>query len=226
MKQSMAGCMLSRRLLNRCQSQMGVQIRSQATVDLAGQSAKPINQQIQAIQLAYQQDYPSAFPNQAVKTLTDEGNSAVTPVVVQLAKERSAITSESEYVNAHSAWTAEVAAHEVKAVTEFLAAHIDIVVDDQADPSKLRGKLQKIPLMKERRHKLFVQEFSLMKPVNWPALKRQRTLPCLSCLQRLFFFVAYICRILTYGRASCAIQSKINLRSTRTDHKDTLGKKE
>ena len=68
----------------------------------------------------------------------------------------------------------DVVVYEKKMVGDFLHSHCQFAVHHVGEVESLKRKLGQLPLMKEKKRKLFQVELANLQNVDWPLIKKQR----------------------------------------------------
>ena len=152
---------------------MAKETKSRAHVDLTTPGAKAIADAIAKIQELYDLDFPSpSVP--AVQELVSHSSPGASSVTVQVHTGAAEQCDEATYTHGLKTWNNDVAQFEKKMVSQFLTSHIQFAVHNDKQVDSLTRKLGQLPLMKERKRKLFQLELANLQNVDWPMIKRQR----------------------------------------------------
>ena len=86
----------------------------------------------------------------------------------------SAMLDEDEYKEKLAQWNEDVAAYVDRTLENFCQAHLVLVVDDQKDTEKMMKKIQPLPLLKEKKRKLFLHDENVEPSPPWDRIKRRK----------------------------------------------------
>ena len=71
-------------------------------------------------------------------------------------------------------WNEDVAACVDNTLDNFVQSHLVLIVDDQKDTEKMIRKTHSLPLLKEKKRKLFIHDENVEPSVPWDRIKRRK----------------------------------------------------
>ena len=86
----------------------------------------------------------------------------------------SVVTNEDDYNVRLAKWNKDVADHESHIISNYVNTHVHIVVDDLRDVDKIKKKMQRIPVLSDKKRKLFISDDAQTRPVDWEKVKRMK----------------------------------------------------
>ena len=154
---------------DRCLASMAKECVAVLTLDLT--KLNSIVAALQTIDKLYEADFP-AVPVPAEPLLQTVSVEAERSIEVRLTTPK--IATRAEYDEKLKSWSEAVQRHDNEHITQFVKSRCEIVQDNREDVDKLKKKLARIPVVTERKRKLFIYDGTNELPLDWPKMKRQR----------------------------------------------------
>ena len=129
------------------------------------------------IKALYDKDFPVTTVKQSnfvVLSAPQPGQPQGEVARAQIVREVTRIKDVDQYKLRIEEWNAEVNRHEDSELNNFVRGRVTCVVDSQEDTAVMRTKLEKVPVMRENKRKLFLYDDTNAHPLDWPKLKKQR----------------------------------------------------
>lgn len=137
-------------------------------LDLTSPQAATIAKLIKEIEQAYADDFREV-PITPDKTKEKLMHNNLLEVQVE-----STMLDEDSYQEKLAQWNEEVDAYVDRTLDSFCQSHLVLIVDDQKDTEKMIRKLQPIPLLKEKKRKLFLHAENVEPAPAWDRIKRRK----------------------------------------------------
>ena len=154
---------------DRCLESMVKDCPNQLALDLTKMNS--IVAAIQTIDQLYEADFP-AVPVPAEPLLQTVSVAAERSIEVRLTTPK--IATRAEYDEKLKSWSESVQRHDNDQIAQFVRSRCEIVHDTKEDADKLKAKLARIPVVTEKKRKLFVFDGTNELPLDWPKMKRQK----------------------------------------------------
>lgn len=141
------------------------------TLDLSTGETARLREILEDIEAKYNMDFPpETQPRVAHKithTVGDEGDKLEVTTVAT-------VESVDEYKAQLALFNERAAAHEADSIKEFIDTRIVLMVD-ALEPNKTRiaDRLHRLPLLREKKRKLYVYDVNLDGPLNWTKIKKR-----------------------------------------------------
>ena len=127
-----------------------------AVLDLTNPSANALAKTIANITVMYARDFPKIEDLQSpAGTVTHniQASPAVSNATELQVTVESVVTNEDDYNVRLAKWNKDVADHESHIISNYVNTHVHIVVDDLRDVDKIKKKMQRIPVLSEKKKK-------------------------------------------------------------------------
>lgn len=141
------------------------------TLDLSTAETAKLRETLEDIEAKCNLDFPPEPQPKAggkiTHTVGDEGDKLEVTTVAT-------IESVDEYKAQLALFNERAAAHEADSIKEFIDTRIVLMVD-VLEPNKTRiaERLQRLPLLREKKRKLYVYDVNLDGPLNWTKIKKR-----------------------------------------------------
>ena len=136
-------------------------------VDLTSTAATKLRVAINGVKVLYDMDFPVVAQQVQSTVIHRPSQSSPHEVHVHVT---AAIDDEETYKTKLADWNAAVAHYADQEQENFLHGHCTLVVNDD----QLKRKLRRIPILNEKKRKLFNLEAQNMKPLDWDRIKRRK----------------------------------------------------
>ena len=154
-------------------------------LDLTRDSAGSVTRAIAHITKLYEKDFP-VMPVEEPKNIQiavpgSFGSGGEVSVVLSA----TGIKSDAEYQDVLREFNNQVAEHKKAEEKAFVLNRVHFVVDDGSDVERIGKKAAKVPLLIEKKRKLYVLDELCGKPMEWDKIKHQKKSvfqPMKSCL--------------------------------------------
>ena len=140
-------------------------------LDLSTDAAKPIKAILDNLLNAYADDFPkppAADPSPAVITHNTTNNEE--PLTVLTSKP----FTQDEYNMQLKAYQQNVADYEKNKCDVYIRSRVEILVDKKEDMNRLKRKMTSLPVLTEKKRKLFVHDEMCAKAVSWARVINQK----------------------------------------------------
>ena len=138
------------------------------TLDLTASAAVLLNKQIKDIQQNYDDEFRvAASPTEPQPQVLIHNNSLAVQVDAPP-------LDEGSYKEKLAEWNLQVDGYVDAALDSFVQSHVALLVDDLSDTDRLKRKAAGLPLLKEKKRKLFLHDDCVASQVNWDKIKRRK----------------------------------------------------
>ena len=137
----------------------------QGRLDVSTEAAKPIKTMIDNVLRAYADDFPkpAVVTSPAINTWNDEELTVVT----------STPFTDVEYAIQLKAYEQKVADHEKLKTDSYINSRLQLLVDKKEDMNRLKRKMSGLPVLGEKKRKLFVHDEMCAKSVSWDRVTKK-----------------------------------------------------
>lgn len=129
------------------------------------------------LEASYKKDFPAVTASLGASIIhqlpTGASPSSSSPLTLEVVTSAS-IMDDDEYARKLQRWTEACTKYEEDSISSFVNARVVIITDPLDDKDKYLKKLQKLPIMSEKKRKLFLYDDTSSKPQNWERIKRRR----------------------------------------------------